>query len=168
MIPQFYQDHLQSQFSPAEYLLVRFIIQILQAIKTLSLEKIATALPLPVLFASRRKKIQRLLMLPQLIGLLVLMTLAYSMTTIEGKILKNMGIQKYIGRVKKEGRWPPVGRWPSERRHSSFYIGLYSHSWVNFYGDFQNCIVSLIQLNPNKRPYYRKGIRAMELAIAAL
>ena len=52
MIPQFYQDHLQSQFSPAEYLLVRFIIQILQAIKTLSLEKIATALPLPVLFAS--------------------------------------------------------------------------------------------------------------------
>ena len=34
--------------------------------KTLSLEKIATALPLPVLFASRRKKIQRLLMLPQL------------------------------------------------------------------------------------------------------
>ncbi len=40
----------------------------------------------------------------RLIGLLVLMTLAYSMTTIEGKILKNMGIQKYIGRVKKEGR----------------------------------------------------------------
>ena len=66
MIPQLYQDHFQSQFSPAEYLLVRCIIQILQAIETLSLEKIATALPLPVLFASRRKKIQRLLMLPQL------------------------------------------------------------------------------------------------------
>ena len=43
-------------------------------------------------------------MLPQLIGLLVLMTLAYSMTTIEGKTLKKMGIQKYVGRVKEEGR----------------------------------------------------------------
>ena len=39
MIPQFYQDHLQSQFSPAEYLLVRCIIQILQAIKPLALKK---------------------------------------------------------------------------------------------------------------------------------
>ena len=66
MIPQFYQDHLQSQFNPAEHLLVRCIIQILQSIKTLSLEKLANALPLPVLFDSRRKKIQRLLMLPQL------------------------------------------------------------------------------------------------------
>ena len=66
MIPQFYQDHLQSQLSPAEYLLVRCIVQILQSIKTLSLEKIGTALPLLVLFASRRKKIQRLLMIPHL------------------------------------------------------------------------------------------------------
>jgi len=40
----------------------------------------------------------------RLIGLLVLMTLAYSVTTIEGKTLKNMGIQKYIGRVKEEGQ----------------------------------------------------------------
>jgi len=40
----------------------------------------------------------------RLIGLLVLMTLAYSITTIEGKTLKNMGIQTYIGRVKEERR----------------------------------------------------------------
>ena len=40
MIPQAYQDHLQSQLNPAEYLLVRCIIQILQSIKTLSLEKL--------------------------------------------------------------------------------------------------------------------------------
>ena len=50
MIPQLYQDHLQSQLNLAEYLLVRCIIQLLQSIKTLSLEKLANALPLPVLF----------------------------------------------------------------------------------------------------------------------
>ena len=66
MVPQSYQNHLQSQLNPAEYLLVRCIIQILQSIKTLSLEKLANALPLPVLFDSRRKKIQRLLMTPHL------------------------------------------------------------------------------------------------------
>ena len=36
--------------------------------------------------------------------ILVLMTLAYSMKTIEGKTLKKMGIQEYIGQVKEEGR----------------------------------------------------------------
>jgi hypothetical protein len=66
MIPSSYQDHLKSQFSPAEYYLVIALIQILQAIKSLSLEKLATALPFPILFDSRKKKIQRLLMLPHL------------------------------------------------------------------------------------------------------
>jgi len=32
------------------------------------------------------------------------MTLAYSITTIEGKTLKKMGIQEYIGQFKEEGR----------------------------------------------------------------
>ena len=50
MISQLYQDHLQSQLNPAEYPFVRCIIQLLQSIKTLSLEKLANALPLPVLF----------------------------------------------------------------------------------------------------------------------
>ena len=96
----------------------------------------------------------------RLISLLVLMTLAYTMTTIDGKKLKNMGVQKYIGRIKEKGR--------STRRHSSFHIGLYSHAWVNFYGDLQSCMVELMRLNPNKRPYYRKGLRSMELVLSAL
>ena len=66
MIPQSYQPHLQSQFNLAENLLLRCLIQILQLTKTLSLEKLATALSLPILFISRKKKIQRFLMLPQL------------------------------------------------------------------------------------------------------
>ena len=70
-----------------------------------------------------------------------------------------MGLQNYIGRVLEKGQ--------SERRHRRFYMGLYRRAWVNFYGDFQDCIVSLIELSPNKWPYYRKGIRAMELAISA-
>ena len=66
MILQSYQLHLQSQFNLAENLLLRCLIQILQLTKTLSLEKLATTLPFPILFSSRRKKIQRFLMLPQL------------------------------------------------------------------------------------------------------
>jgi hypothetical protein len=40
------------------------MINVLQDMKSVTLEKLATILPLPVLFESRRKKIQRFLSLP--------------------------------------------------------------------------------------------------------
>ncbi len=66
MIPTFYQNHLRSQLSLAEYLLLKILIQILQSIKQVSLESLANALPIPIKFESRRKKIQRFLSSPKL------------------------------------------------------------------------------------------------------
>ncbi|KYC34629.1 transposase [Scytonema hofmannii PCC 7110] len=64
MIPSFYQIHLKSQFSPTEYLLLTILINVIQSIKKVSLEALATNLPIPILFESRRKKLQRFLSLP--------------------------------------------------------------------------------------------------------
>lgn len=61
MIPVFYQAHLQSQLSRAEYLLLTCLISILQTIKQVRLEALATAVPLPITFDSRRRKLQRFL-----------------------------------------------------------------------------------------------------------
>ena len=66
MLPKLYQSHLKSQLSLAEYLLLQILINLLQSIKKVSLETLATTLPLPVLFESRRKKIQRFLSLKTL------------------------------------------------------------------------------------------------------
>ena len=66
MLPPSYQIHLQSQLNRAEYLLLTLMINLLQSIKQVKLEALATALPLPITFESRRKKIQRFLSLPQL------------------------------------------------------------------------------------------------------
>jgi len=54
MLPPSYQTHLQSQLNRAEYLLLT-LINLLQSIKQVKLEALATALPLPITF-SRRKK----------------------------------------------------------------------------------------------------------------
>jgi hypothetical protein len=66
MLPQFYQDHFKSQLHPAQYLLLTLLVQLLQTIKQAKLETLATSLPLPILFESRRRKIQRFLSLPAL------------------------------------------------------------------------------------------------------
>ncbi len=57
MLPLLYQTHLESKLEQSEFLFFNILINILQDIKEVSLEKIATALPVPILFKSRRKKI---------------------------------------------------------------------------------------------------------------
>lgn len=64
MLPLLYQKHLKNQLEESQLLFLNLLINVLQEIKEVSLEKIAAALPIPILFDSRRKKIQRFLSLP--------------------------------------------------------------------------------------------------------
>jgi hypothetical protein len=66
MLPLLYQKHLENQLSLPEILFFNILINILQDIKEISLEKLSTVLPLPILFESRRKKVQRFISLPSL------------------------------------------------------------------------------------------------------
>lgn len=94
------------------------------------------------------------------ISIVIIIALAYSLATFQGEKIKKKGIQKYIGRVKEYGRIP--------RRHSSFYIGLYSQGWVRFMDDCWGLVQELMKLSPNKLKHYLRGMRAMELIKSAL
>jgi hypothetical protein len=65
MLLESYQTHLRDRLKLAEYLTLSIIINLLQSIKQVNLERLATALPLPIKFESRRRKLQRFLSLPQ-------------------------------------------------------------------------------------------------------
>ena len=64
ILPLLYQTHLENQLSSSQLIFFSLIINVLQDMKSVSLEKLAAALPLPILFESRRKKMQRFLSLP--------------------------------------------------------------------------------------------------------
>ena len=89
------------------------------------------------------------------ISLVLLIAIAYTGATIQGQKIKRKGIQKYVARIKEYGRL--------ERRHSSFYVGLYGQNWVTFKDDCIELVIRLMKLNCNKQKYYRKGISAMRL-----
>ena len=63
MLPSLYQSYLENQLGRPELLFLNLLLNVLQELKEVSLEKIAAALPLPILFESRRKKMQRFLSL---------------------------------------------------------------------------------------------------------
>jgi hypothetical protein len=87
--------------------------------------------------------------------IVMLIAIAYTSATIQGQQIKRKGIQKYVARVKEYGRL--------ERRHSSFYVGLYGQTWVNFKDVCIELVNELMRLNRNKRKYYQEGLRAMKL-----
>ena len=95
----------------------------------------------------------------RLISLIILIAIAYTSATFFGQEIKRKGLQKYVGRVKEFGR--------NERRHSTFYIGLYGTAWVDFATSCWDLVLELLRLTPNKRKYYQRGIRAMELILSA-
>jgi hypothetical protein len=95
----------------------------------------------------------------RLISLLVLISIAYTVSTLTGGTIKKKGIQEYVGRVKELKR--------TFSRHSNFYIGLYGYSWLNFWFNLSEKITQLMDLSPNKRPFYQRGQKAMLLIMSA-
>lgn len=94
----------------------------------------------------------------RLISLILIIAFAYTLATLNGQKLKKKGVQKYVGRVKEYGRLT--------RRHSSFYIGLYSQDWVNCIEPCWELVMELMKLNRNKLEYYLRGLRAMKLILS--
>ena len=56
-----YHAHLVKNLTRSNYLLTILLIQVVQSIKEVTLESIATKLAMPIKFESRRKKVQRFL-----------------------------------------------------------------------------------------------------------
>lgn len=94
----------------------------------------------------------------RLISLILIIAFADTLATLNGQSLKRMGVQKYIGRVKEYGRLI--------RRHSSFYIGLYSQDWISCIKPCWELVMEFMRLNRNKLEYDLRGLRAMKLIMS--
>ena len=91
----------------------------------------------------------------RLIALIILMTLAYTTALMSGEKIKNKRVIKYVGRVKEKSR--------TQRRHSSFYMGMHGYAWVESLTLLTEQTAQLMSLSPHKRPYYQRGRRAEKL-----
>jgi len=91
--------------------------------------------------------------------LILLIALAYSCAILQGRKLKLMGIQKYIGRVTEYRR--------SQPRHSSFWVGLYGQCWVVGMEFCQEIVGELMSERRNKLPFFQRGHRAMSLILSS-
>lgn len=66
MLPEFYLNCLKSQLNASQLLTLEMLVWLLQFHKQVRIERLAACFPIPILYESRRRHIQRFLTLPQL------------------------------------------------------------------------------------------------------
>ncbi len=91
----------------------------------------------------------------RLTNLVLLIAIAYTITALKGKKIKNKGKQKYIARLREKQR--------KERRHSDHWVGLYGAAWILAVEFCQNWIDNIMKINRNKIEFYQKGLKAFAI-----
>ena len=66
ILPEFYNTCLSSYLSPSQLLTLEILVWLLQVHKQVRIERLAACLPIPILYESRRRHLQRFLILPSL------------------------------------------------------------------------------------------------------
>lgn len=92
------------------------------------------------------------------ISLVIIISFAYLVSTLKGKLIKKKGVQKYVARIKEYRRLT--------KRHSNFYIGLYAQKWLKFMDNCWDLVQDLMRLSRHKLDNYLRGIRAMNLILS--
>jgi len=90
--------------------------------------------------------------------LIIVIAIAYTSATMQGKKIKDMGIQKYVTRPEK--------RYKGQRRHSSFYVGQHLYHWLQLHQMFPKNIEELMQISRYRLKDYIKGQRAISFALS--
>lgn len=89
----------------------------------------------------------------RLTRLVLLIALAYTFSTLKGQSIRWRGQQEYIGRLRKVKN--------VMTKNSLFWIGLYGDLWMISQTFMRDWVEQLMRLNPNKLPFYSRGLRAM-------
>jgi hypothetical protein len=81
--------------------------------------------------------------------------IAYSLATMHGQRMKKLGIEIYAGRIQQhQDKYP---------RQSDFSFSLYGQLWIYGMELWADLAFNLIELKPQKRLFFKRGLQALSL-----
>lgn len=96
----------------------------------------------------------------RLVRLIFLIALAMTSAWLHGQRTKFQKQELYVCRGQEKNR--------TQKRHSSFWIGLYGQNWIVAWHECQAWVEELLGFIRNKQTHYQRGLRAMKLIQQAL
>ena len=89
------------------------------------------------------------------LALVLLISIAYSLATLQGQWMKELRIDAYAGRIQEHKDKTP--------RQSAFSLGLYGQRWRYGMELWADWALKLMALKPHKRLYFQRGFYALSL-----
>lgn len=89
------------------------------------------------------------------LALVLLIALAYSWSTMEGKQMTHLRVNQYAGRIQEHNN--------TTSRHSDFNLGLWGQQWINAMELWRDWVLKLMELKPHKHLYFQRGFSALSL-----
>ncbi len=108
MFPPFYQTTLRAHLSESQYLTLQLLLLLLQAHRQVKLSLLASVFPQPIQYQSRKRNLQRFLVLPQLsVNLLWFPLLKYWIRQVQTGSCLNREQRRHLRKLKhhKYGYW---------------------------------------------------------------
>ena len=92
-------------------------------------------------------------------SMILVMSLAYLKSTLQGDEINRHQGQKYVCRPKEAGK--------IYRRRSTFGVGLDGENWVKNLEQYHHLTAELTSKSPHKRRFYLRGIRTQTIICSA-
>lgn len=89
------------------------------------------------------------------LALVLLIAIAYSLATMQGRQMRTLRIETYAGRIQEHTDKTP--------HHSDFSFGLYGQRWIYGMELWADWAFSLMACKPHKRLYFQRGLTALAL-----
>ena len=93
-------------------------------------------------------------------ALALVISIAYTLATLQGASLQPLPVAEYICRPTETGR--------STERYSTFWMGLHAPDWVESFHDWSDLALNLMNLKPHKRLNFQQWLHALSLLPSAL
>ena len=91
----------------------------------------------------------------RLLVLVLLIAIAYSLATMQGRQMRSLRIETYAGRIQEHTDKTP--------HHSDFSFGLYGQRWIIGMELWADLAFRLMACKPHKHLYFQRGLTALSL-----
>ena len=95
-----------------------------------------------------------------LMALVLLISIAYTLATLQGASLQPLLVAEYICRPTETGR--------STEHYSTFWMVLHAPDWGQFFQNGSDLALNLMNLKPHKRLNFQQWLHALSLLQSAL
>jgi hypothetical protein len=98
--------------------------------------------------------------------MLIVIAIAYTIAVEKGRKIQGSSHRFYVERRRNIKQKSTKNSHPSTKLRASFWVGLYGENWAKGGIEMEKWAQQLERINPNKRQFYQRGLKAQQYILS--